>query len=319
MLPAVQALRQAWPGAEVSLLARAKLCELHAANPLFDRRLALPKASYLEAFRFQWGLRREGFDLALVFPESFSSAFGAFLTGATSRVGRIGQARGIFLTRGLPCPGDFRQRHVSLEYLDLAVAAGASAPSALKPPRLPLTPKGRDEQEKTFRTEGLKTGNLAAICPTSAFGPSKCWPPDRFGRLARLLQKAGMQPLLFGAEGEERSLEAARSASGMPLPILKPSLAGLAACLSKMALVVANDSGPLHLAAAVGVPCLGLYGPVSPVWSGPLAPERGKAILYLGLECSPCHAKDCPLGHHRCLEDIGPERAMGEIRRLLRR
>ena len=98
---------------------------------------------------------------------------------------------------------------------------------------------------------------------------------------------------------------------------MAPGLPGLAACLQACEIVVANDSGPLHLAAAVGARCLGLYGPVDPKWAGPRSP-RGEA-LYLGLDCSPCHARVCPLGHHRCLQDLAPAKVLDAFQQLLKR
>lgn len=305
ILPAVSALRASHPAAEMVLLASPALCGLHAANPVFDRRVAISRRSYLGAFSFQWGLRKEKFDLAVVFPDSFSSALGVFLTGARRRIGRAKEGRNFLLSQALAIPGNAGQRHVSLEYLDLAQGAGSGRPSAALP-RLPLTAAGRSEQEELFSAAGLKAGKLIGLCPTSAFGPSKVWPAKHWAVLAVKLSGKGLRPVLLGAPWEKPALEEIKNASGLPLPILTPGLPGLAACLSRMKAVVANDSGPLHVAAAVGTPCVGLYGPVDPVWSAPLAAR--KLIFYEGLECSPCHAKVCPLGHHRCLEDMAPDR-----------
>lgn len=304
ILPAVSALRAGHPGAEMVLLASAALCDLHAANPLFDRRLAISRKSYLGAFSWQWGMRNEAFDLALVFPDSFSSALGAFLTGARQRIGRSKEGRDFLLTRAPAMPGNARKKHVYLEYLDLAKAAGAGGAGAGLP-CLPLTRAGRAEQARLFSAAGLKPGKLIGLCPTSAFGPSKVWPAKHWARLAIMLEKKGLRPVLLGAPWERPALEEINVLSGLASAVLTPGLPGLAACLAAMKAVVANDSGPLHVAAAVGTPCVGLYGPVDPVWSAPLAAK--KLIFYSGLECSPCHAKVCPLGHHRCLEDISPD------------
>src|SRR5438552_2449052 len=125
ILPAVAGLRKKYSDAEMVLLASPSICGLHASNRLFDRRIPISRKSYLGAFAFQWGLRKEGFDLALVFPDSFSSALGAFLTGSRLRVGRAKEGRNFLLTRAVAMPQDSRKRHVSLEYSDLAVEAGA--------------------------------------------------------------------------------------------------------------------------------------------------------------------------------------------------
>jgi heptosyltransferase-2 len=131
------------------------------------------------------------------------------------------------------------------------------------------------------------------------------------------LKAKGLQPVLFGAPWEAGELQAVASLAGFRLPLLTPDLPGLAACLAGTRLVVANDSGPLHVAAAVGVPCVGLYGPVDPRWSAPMA--KKSKTFYTGLDCSPCHAKICPLGHHRCLEDVAPAAVSAAVSSLLGR
>jgi len=134
--------------------------------------------------------------------------------------------------------------------------------------------------------------------------------------LARQLSALRYQVAFFCAPNElEAVAPLAREAGGLPL--LAPSLPGLAACLAACEAVVANDSGPLHLAAAVGTRCLGLYGPVDPKWSAPRSP-RAEA-LYRGLDCSPCFAKVCPLGHHDCLKGMTVESVLQAFQGLLKR
>jgi heptosyltransferase-2 len=231
---------------------------------------------------------------------------GAWLAGAQTRLGRAKQGRGLLLNRRLRLPDNDRTRHVSREYMDLAVEAGASPLEEDYKVRLPLSDESREEQARLFREAGLEEqGPLVGICPTSAFGPAKCWPPAYFAKLAESLRRKGKIPVLFGAPSEKAVLDEIDGASEKKFIRLTTTLPGLAACLSRMKAVVANDSGPLHLAAAMGVPVAGLYGPIDPKWSGPLA---GKSrVFYTRIECSPCHQRICPLKHHKCLRDIAPE------------
>jgi heptosyltransferase-2 len=318
MLPAVAALRRHFgAAARLTLLAKPGICALHGASPLFDEWVSLEGDSQLARLASQLRLRGRRFDFCVVFGTSFSSALGAFLSGARVRVGRPGQGRDFLLNLKSPLPAADRQRHVSEEYLDLARLAGAQTEPQDKLVKLSLTQGGAEEQGRLFREHGLKAGPLlVALCPTSAYGPSKMWPAEKFAELARLLKGQRFQPYLLCAPNESAQvLGISREAGGVP--VLAPSLPGLAAALSASSVVVANDSGPLHIAAAVGVRCLGLYGPVDPKWSAPLS--QRSSILYTAEPCSPCFAKDCPLKHHDCMRHIEPSQALQAVTELLKR
>jgi heptosyltransferase-2 len=313
--PAVKALKRAMQGARFTLLARQGICDLHAANPLYDRFVERVPGGYVSRFLQQRSLKKEKFDLALIFPDSFSSALGAWLTGASSRIGRGGQGRKLLLDKVLPAAD--RQRHVADEYMDLAEAAGAQAHPADRQAELPLTQQGIEEANRLFREAGIESSAaLVGLCPTNAFGPSKAWPVKHWARLIVRLRERRFKPVMFGAASESAALREIDAASGGGTPLLFPGLPGLAAGLARMAAVVANDSGPLHVAAAVGARCLGLYGPVDPRWSAPLTLTAKN--MYRGEDCSPCHQKLCPLGHHDCLEKISPEEVDTELDLLMK-
>ena len=317
MLPAVSALRRQFPRAAFTLLAKPGIRALHAASTQFDAFEAYQPGRPGRLLT-SWRLRRKRFGLAVVFPPSFSSGLGAWLSGAKVRVGRLGDGRGIFLNRRLPSAD--RQRHVSEEYLDLARAAGAEPQNEDKTVRLMLTQDGAEEQNRLFREQGLGSARggplLVALCPSSAFGPSKRWGSENYAKLARLLKEQRFHPYLLGAPSELAELEEISEMAG-GLPRLTPSLPGLAACLAASGLVVANDSGPLHIAAAVGARCLGLYGPIDPKWSAPLS--HRSQVLYTSEPCSPCFERVCPLGHHDCMRHISPESALQTLLELLKR
>jgi heptosyltransferase-2 len=315
-LPAVDALRRRFPEASFGLLAKAGIAGLLKGSGRFQQVHVLPTgAGRWERFLAHWRLRDEGYELAVVFPDSFSSAFAAFLSGAGLRVGRSGEGRSLLLSPGFRLPRRTRRTHVVDEYLALVEACGASAFSTERIPTLSPAAEGIEEQQRLFRERGLGKGLLIALCPTSAYGPAKRWPGEHWSALALELKRRRFNVVFLCAPSEWEGVEELARASGSP--VLAPSLAGLAACLQACEAVVANDSGPLHLAAAVGARCLGLYGPVDPQWSGPRT-SRGEA-LYLGLACSPCYARVCPLGHHDCLRTLSVERVLGELTQVLKR
>jgi len=184
-------------------------------------------------------------------------------------------------------------------------------------PRIHLSPGARALAADAL---GRLHGPLVAVAPGARWA-TKRWPVERFAEVANALAGDGASLVLAGGPGDREALEALRAhlkvpagADLSPLPV-----DALAAALARVQLLVACDSGPVHLAAAVGTPVVALYGPTSPIRWGPPSPSRA---LSLGLACAPCsnHGGDfCPEGHHRCLADLGSEAVLSAARELLRR
>jgi heptosyltransferase-2 len=315
-LPAVDALRRRFPEAAIDALAKPGIAALLKDSGRFSRMHALPAgATRAQRFAAHWALRAQAYDLAVVFPDSFSSALAAWLSGARRRVGRRGEGRDWLLSWGQSLPPRDRRRHVVEEYLDLARACGAEAGPSERQPSLAPSLGGVEERQRLFRENRLDGGLKIALCPSSAYGPAKQWPGPHWVALAKRLTALRYQPLFFCAPSELDAVgPLAREAAA---PLLAPGLPGLAACLAACEAVVANDSGPLHLAAAVGSRCLGLFGPVDPRWSAPISPRAES--LYLGLECSPCHARVCPLGHHECLQGLSVDKVLEALQGVMKR
>lgn len=145
---------------------------------------------------------------------------------------------------------------------------------------------------------------VVGLAASAAWGVSKVWPAERFGLLACRLHERGLRSVVLVGPGEEAVAESVREAAGFDLPILGPSvdIAGLAGIMAGLSVVVANDSGPMHVSSLVGVPVVGLFGPTDPRRTGPLwGPQTH---LGLGLECAPCLEPRCPLGHNDCLHRL---------------
>jgi heptosyltransferase-2 len=159
-----------------------------------------------------------------------------------------------------------------------------------------------------------------AIAPGARWA-TKRWPAERFAAVADALHADGHRVVLCGGPGDREAFEAFRAAARAPVAAdlsLLP-VDALAAAIARVRLLVACDSGPVHLANAVGTPVLALFGPTSDRRWGPAAPGRA---LSLGLACAPCsnHGSDvCPEGHHRCMEDLAPEAVLAAARELLGR
>jgi heptosyltransferase II len=241
------------------------------------------------------------FDLGVLLPDSFSSAWHLWQLRIPS-LGRRGDLRDWLLR--FPRPRRHRPptRHLVEEWDELLQPLGVRPSECL--PRVAL-----DEAELARARSRLaaETGErpTVVLCPGAAFGGAKRWPPEYFARLARGLRSHGLGVLVSGASGEEDLLAGAAAEAGTR-PLVGLPIREWAAILGSAALVVANDSGASHVAAACGGRVLALFGSTDPVWSRPLG--EGHQVLRLGLSCSPCFQRECPLGHLNCMRQLTVER-----------
>ncbi|HEY6240759.1 MAG TPA: lipopolysaccharide heptosyltransferase II [Burkholderiales bacterium] len=262
--------------------------------------------------RWQLGraLSKRGYDEAFVLPNTFKSALVPFFAEIPLRAGFVGEFR-----RGLlnvVHKLDAKRLPLMAErYAQLAEEPGA-------PPARPL-PEARLRVDQanlliTLRRLGLSTAKpVAAFCPGAEYGPAKRWPARHFAALAKKLGAQGYAVWLFGSD-KDRDIgeEIARLAEGAAMNLCgKTDLTGAIDLLSLAEVVVSNDSGLMHVAAAVGRIVVALYGSSSPEHTPPLAANA--RLMRTGIECSPCFARECPLGHFKCMNELAPERVLEEI------
>jgi heptosyltransferase-2 len=256
---------------------------------------------------------------AIVLPNSIRAAWLPFQAGIPWRWGYRGGWRTPLLRPPVPRP---RGRRPQVEDYRELLAALEIAPPASWVPQLPRDPallaRGRERLSRA-RIDG--EGPLLGLAPGAEWGPSKQWPWRRFADLANAMRRevpALRQAVLVGPKPKE--LWAAvriHEESGKIHPVIGPDLdlGGLAAVLAHLDLLVTNDSGPMHLAAALGVPCLALFGPTDPRRTSPAG--EGHRVLYTDRWCSPCFRRRCPLLHHRCLRDLGVAQVATAAREML--
>jgi heptosyltransferase-2 len=149
------------------------------------------------------------------------------------------------------------------------------------------------------------------LCPGAEFGPSKRWPPTHFADLARRFLERGLQVWLVGSPNDTIAAKAVIDAAGDSARDIRDlvghtDLGTAIDLLSAGALVISNDSGLMHAAAAVGTSLIALFGSSSPVYTPPLSDSA--RVARIEIECSPCFKRECPLGHHRCMRDLAPDR-----------
>ncbi len=259
-------------------------------------------------------IRGRGFDEAVVLPNSFRSAWLVFRAGVPVRWGYRGDLRGALLHPSVVRPPG--SRHQITDYDALLAELGAEPVRPL--PRITLPAERAEQAASHLRDSGIRPDPPSAVgvFPGAEFGPSKRWPPSRFATLIRHLRDRGLQPVVIAGPAERPLAREVAGADGA-VPIVGPGLdlAELAAVLGRLRFLITNDSGPMHLAAAMGVPCIALFGPTDPARTAPAG--AGHHVLSRGRWCAPCFRKRCPLLHQRCLKEITVEDVANAVDRAL--
>jgi heptosyltransferase-2 len=321
--PALRALRAGRPEAEITALVRAPLGDvlrgLHSLDRVVSHDVYAARGR-LERTRRRLALGRaeRGADCAVVLPNSFSSALLAWSTRAPRRVGYARRARGWLLTEALPAPrarGRFTPVAMERYYLDLVRHLGC--PDRGTELELATEPEAEHACDALFARCGItRAAPLVCLAPGAGFGPSKLWPLAYVAEVAGKLLADGAQVALVHGPGEEplarEVLErapgvASLGGDGLGLSLLKSILA-------RASLLVCNDAGARHVAAAFGIPTLVLMGPTSIAYTN--LNLRKTRLLREPVECSPCQLRVCPIDH-RCMTRLLPERVLAEARAAL--
>lgn len=264
--------------------------------------------------RARWKLGRElaqrRYDQAIVLPNSFKSALIPFFADIPLRAGYVGESR-YGLLNLVHKLDEAKQPLMAERYAQLAEKPGAPLPLPLPPVRLQVDPVNTARTTARLGLDRLRP--VAVFCPGAEYGPAKRWPAQHFAALARELAQRGYTVWLIGSGKDAQLGEEIRAQSGGVCDNLcgKTDLAAAIDLISCAKLVVSNDSGLMHVAAALGKPLVALYGSSSPAHTPPLSVAA--RIVSIDIECSPCFARECPLGHFKCMNDLLPARVLAEI------
>ena len=320
--PLLTLLKQRDPGSTIDVLAPGWALPIFRRMPEVTETIESPFAHGELALRkrLQTGrnVRVRHYDRAYVLPNSFKSALVPLFARIPERIGFVGEARHWLLTdarkldeRALPL--------LVQRFAHLAAPRGAKVEGdrvAGKPPnpRLQVDPMERD---RLIAELGLDhPSRLVCFCPGAEYGPAKRWPPQYFGELAAALAAEGYTVWIIGSSKDRDIGEAIRASSaGVALNLCaRTTLDQAVVLLSGSGMVVTNDSGLMHVAAALDCPLVALYGSSSPAFTPPLS---GRArVLKLDVPCSPCFERTCPLGHFDCMMKLMPGRVLTEIHSL---
>jgi heptosyltransferase-2 len=323
-LPAIADLRRHFADATLTVAARGPLAALAAMVPGVDETLALESRRGAHVLATVWTdarrLRAEGFDAVLVLPNSFHAALVAFAARVPERWGYRAGFRAPLLTRGVPRPRAGRLHQA--EYYQRLTRALGIPPGALRA-EIRVDAGHQASADRLLRAHGWDGGPLVGIAPGAAYGSAKRWPPERMGALAARLARDGHAEIaIVGADRDRETVEvvtrtaaAQGAAAGQVLNLAgKTDLPVLAGVLSRCRAFVSNDSGAMHLAAAVDVPVVAIFGPTREWATSPLpGPSRLEtAIVRTDVPCRPCMLRTCPIDH-RCMTRIAVEDVMTPV------
>lgn len=319
-LPALRAIRGAFPAAHLSLVVKRELAGFFDGCSWIDEvipyRLRAGAAGLVDRGRLVAGLRARDFDLAILLPNSFDAAFWAWLAAVPERVGFATDARGWMLTRRAapgPQATEGHQVHYLLEMLHQTLGIeGSPGDFAIEPAE-----RNRERMRAWLAERRPTNGRLIALAPAAAFGPAKEWPAANYAELINLMaERFGADCVLVGAPNERAKCEsiAATSKRGALVAAGETGVGELVALMSLCDAFAGNDSGSMHVAGALGIPTVGIYGSTRPWRTGPLGPRA--ATLYHQIECSPCLQRTCRFGHYDCLRGITPGEVVEALAKL---
>lgn len=319
-LPAVAAIRQTWPRARISVLAKPWVAEVYRLSPDVDEIILFQEPGRHEGIRGKWRLAGElqcgRFDCAILLQNAIEAAILAQLAGIPLRAGYNSDGRGWLLTHSVRRTKEIRHIHQIGYYLEMVRALGCE-------------PAGRDVRLRPGRDYADLAGTLLTrfgidenrpligIAPGAAYGPAKKWFPERFAAVAdRLSNESGAQGILFGSTGDRESTAAVQKNARHPLIDIagKTNLKEAISLISRCALFISNDSGLMHVAGALGVPTVAIFGSTNPATTSPAG--KRSVVVHHDIHCSPCLKPVCPTDF-RCMEMIGAEEVYAAGRKLL--
>ena len=318
-LPAVASVRQSYPRAEVFILTKPWVADLFKDLPGIDRVVLYQSSGIHEGLRGKWRLARElrleKFDLALHLPNSFESALVSFLAGIPQRAGYNTDGRGALLTHRVPVDRKIKRGHQVEYYLYLLRSLGFQTTGGI--PALETSPKSLEEAEQILESWGVKKSDLLiGLSPGAKYGSAKEWFPERYGELAtRISREMRARILILGSLGDRPvAFRISQKAGPAAIDLTgKTTLAQAIGLIARCRLFITNDSGLMHVASALRVPLVAIFGSTDPLRTGPLG--ENSRVLYKSIPCAPCLKAECR-EDRKCMELITVDDVYGEVKKI---
>lgn len=314
--PALRGLQRLFPEAQIALLVKPAVADLFAGHPVLTRVLTYDSNGKHTGLPGKWvlasQLRQQGFDLSVLFQNAFEAAFLTFLAGVPRRYGYATDGRSLLLSHPVAPPDRRALVHQVRYYWDLLKPLGLTGEPPV--PELVVFPEEEQAMAGRFAQGGLTASDVViGINPGSTYGEAKRWLPERFAevteRLCRTMCESREQQVsvvILGAKGEERlGREIAARLSSRSLVLSgATTIRELMAALKRCAMLLTNDTGPMHIASAFRVPVVAIFGPTDWRTTSPFGDAH--AIVRQPVDCAPCLLRECPIDH-RCMTRVSVE------------
>jgi len=337
-LPAIRAVRQTLPNAHITLLIKPWVSGIFKENPDIDE-IMLYSDEYkgiVGKLKLSWMIRQKKFETAILFQNAFDAALITWLARVPERIGYLKDMRGRLLTNAVPVDKQTESRHQIHYYLDLVKSIGMKTEDTH--PHIYISDMEREEAslllKSTFSANnpspvirypvpygaGRHQSPLVGINPGATYGSAKRWPAKNFACLIdRITSELNGRVIMFGGRSEIAIANEIIQETQNPSPVLnvagKTDLRELAALISECNAFVTNDSGPMHMAYALNVPTVAIFGSTDSTATGPVG--EGHKVITKNTPCSPCLKRECPEGHLRCMTGITPDEVLSVLKEIV--
>ena len=312
-IPAITAVRSFYKHSEITLLGLYPVLQLLKQNGIADRTITIERKgpTLFGKLALVQELKKEKFDLAILLQNAFEAAFIAFLSGIPYRYGFDRDGRRFLLSHPIPSPR-LEKIHQLDYYLELVGAIKGVDP-LWSIPTLHLTEEEKENAGQVLEQNAISKSDLIiGINAGAAYGSAKRWIPERFAQLGDRLIKKNAKVIFFGSPRERRMIERIiESMEGKPVNLAgKTEIRELMGLISQCNLFVTNDSGPMHIASALEIPLIAIFGSTDSNTTSPVGLQN--LIIRKEIECSPCLLRECPIDH-RCMSSISVDDVMQAV------
>jgi len=316
-VPATYSLSKNFPHAQIWMAAKEWAKDLFTSHDFIKGVIPLPEANDLKSLRDSvQKIKKFHFDIGVLLTNSFSSALLFYLAKIPERWGYSRDGRGLLLTRGIALKKQEDCSHQVNYYLDLISGLGLKT----SPPKIcfPLTQEEKEQAKEMLLSLNIDLRRpLIILNPGASYGAAKRWHPEKYAELAILLQERKKADILITGSTDEAELAESMTSfmTKKPLDLTgKTSLRLFAGLISHTDLFITNDSGPMHIANALKIPVIAIFGPTDPSLTGPF--QEPAAVIKKDVPCWPCSYRECPFDH-RCMINIDPEEVFEACQKFL--
>ncbi len=313
-LSSIAYIKEKIPQAHIAILAKNWVKDIFLNHPAVDEIISLDKSKTALIRE----IKKRNFYTGVLFTNSFSSAFLFFIAGVKKRIGYKTDLRSIFLTDGFTLPKNLEKLHQRDYYFEIAkkIIPENGTP---KNPILYLTEKETERAHSILKDFDISGGTkIIGIFPGASYGPAKMWGVDKFKLLAKEITKnKNANVLVFGGNKEKELANKIQNKTDSIINLCgKTTVRELMALIKRCNVFITNDTGPMHIASALNVPIIAIFGPTNPDRTSPLG---ASAIIKKEVNCAPCKHRICPLKNHECMEKVSVEEVLKAVENILRK